>query len=227
VKILIADDDAVLVDLIGFLFKREGFTVSVALDGEEALRVIRRDKPDMVILDLRYPKRSGIDVLKEIRQTNTMPVIILTATGDEETIVKLLGMGADDFVVKPFQPRELVARVKALMRRTEHRREKPEDLLTCGEIQVDPARREALVAGEPARLTPTEFKVLEYLVINAGKVVSVDELAECVWGNEKGVTDDVVKVTMMRLRRKIEPEPSKPRYIISVPGEGYMCENRN
>jgi DNA-binding response OmpR family regulator len=229
VKILLAEDDAVLADLLRFLFKREHFQVLIATDGDAALREFRHEAPDIVILDLKMPKRSGIEVLKLIREQNDTPVIVLTATEDEDTKVKLFRMGADDYIVKPFQPRELLVRVEAQLRRTKSARAsevKTKRPLVCGEIRLDPMRHEVTVAGERVQLTRHEFRVLEQLMLNADTVMSVEEILVNVWGYSSDVSRDVVRVTIARLRRKIEADPAKPRYILAVAGEGYLCNGK-
>jgi DNA-binding response OmpR family regulator len=228
-KILLAEDDTVLADLLRFLFKREHFEVIITADGDAALREFRRQEPDIVILDLKLPKRSGVEVLKQIRDQSDTPLIVLTATEDEETKVKLFRMGADDYVVKPFQPRELLVRVEAQLRRIKSARAnevKPKKPLVCGEIRLDPLRHEVMVAGQPVQLTRHEFRVLEQLMLNADTVMSVEEILVNVWGYSSDVSRDVVRVTIARLRRKIEADPAKPRYILAVAGEGYLCNGR-
>lgn len=227
-KILLADDDVVLVDLLQFLFKREGFQVLTAFDGEAALRLILNQAPDIVMLDLKMPKRNGFEVLQQIQQKTRTPVIILTATEDEDTLVKVLTMGADDYIVKPFEPRELLARVQALLRRTATKTARPDKLakpLVSTHIQLDRARHQVAVDGRPVLLSHNEFKVLEYLMERAGRIVPANELIANLWGYDSEVTGAVIKMTILRVRRKIEPHPSKPRYIVSVAGEGYMFDD--
>ncbi len=223
-KILLADDDHDLIDMLRYVFQREGYGVVTAPDGEAALRTFKLECPDLIVLDLSMPKRTGIEILREIRHTSKVPVIILTCMGDEEHLVEALEAGADDYVSKPFRPRELKARTKALLRRSsdhvEHteRSQKP---LLIGDISINARTMEVSVAGNPVKLTRTEFALLEYMMLNHDKVLSPSALIANVWGFDAEQNEDTVRVTISRLRRKIEPDPSCPCYIINVPGLGY------
>ncbi len=224
-KILIADDDRDLVDWLGYAFRREGYTVVGAYNGESASRLFEAESPDIVLLDLKMPKLTGLEVLPKIRSHSQVPVILLTAVGDEDTVVQALKNGADDYVMKPFRPRELLARVETVLRRSRGQPDsdaKPVGPLTCGEITLDRRTREVTLAGNPVKLTPNELGVLEYLMVNKGIVVRLEDILVNVWGYTADQDQDVVRVTISRLRRKIEPNPSEPRYVINVPGEGYM-----
>ncbi len=227
-KILIADDDRDLVDWLGYAFRRDGYTVVGAYNGESAARLFESEAPDIVLLDLKMPKLSGLEVLQAIRHHSQVPVILLTGVGDEDTVVQALKNGADDYVMKPFRPRELRARTEAVLRRSHGQPNtdvKPVGPLTCGEITLDRRAREVTVAGNPVKLTPNELGVLEYLMVNQGTVVSIDDILVNVWGYTSDQDEDVVRVTVSRLRRKIEPNPAEPRYIINVPGEGYVVRS--
>jgi DNA-binding response OmpR family regulator len=224
-KILLADDDRDLVDLLRYSFQRDGYAVVTAFDGEAALRVLEIESPDVVVLDMMMPKRSGMDVLHEMRRSSQVPIIILTALGDEEHAVSALRAGADDYVTKPFRPRELRARVEVSLRRArvwDMARRKQGGSITCGEVTLDPQRREVTVAGRPVQLTRIEFTMLHYLMLNRDIVVSVSDILANVWNYAADQNEDVVKVTVSRLRRKLEADPSHPCYIITVPGAGYM-----
>ncbi len=226
-KVLLADDDRELVDLLRYAFKRDGHTPVTAFDGEAALRMLEMEGPDIVLLDLNMPKRHGLDVLKEIRRHSQVPVLVLTGVGDEDHIVNAFKMGADDYVVKPFRPRELTVRVDALLRRTLNsapRSHNGSPVLTCGEIAVDPRRREVTFGMRPIRLTRNEFGLLHYLMLNKGIVISASDLLMNVWGYDAEESEDIVKVTISRLRHKVELEPSEPRYIKTVHGVGYVMQ---
>jgi DNA-binding response OmpR family regulator len=222
-KILIADDDRDLVDWLGYSFRREGYVVVGAYDGESALAKFESEAPDVVLLDLRMPMRTGLQVLQEIRKNSSVPVVMLTAVGDEDTVVQALKNGADDYVVKPFRPRELRARAQALLRRSQGGSPavSPPTPLTCGDITLDPGTREVTLAGVPVKLTHNELGVLEYLILNQGTVMRIPDILVNVWGYDSDEDEEVVRVTVSRLRRKIEADPSRPRRVINVPGEGY------
>lgn len=224
-KILIAEDELDLLNLLRRVFQDKGYEVFAAPDGEIALRVFNAQDPDLVILDLMMPKRSGLQVLKEIRRDHPgVPVIILTAVGDQEHIIELLDAGADDYMVKPFYPREVLARASAVMRRHPRfgARERTTAPITCGAIIFDPMKKEVRVAGQLMDLTPTELSLLEYFILNCNRVISVEELLTSVWDYEKIENDAIVRVNVARLRGKLEPDPANPRYLRNVPGEGYI-----
>ena len=228
-KVLLVDNDRELVDLLRYMFVRDHHTVVTAFDGAEALRVFEREAPDLVVLDVMMPKRSGIEVLKEIRAAGETPVIMLTGVGDEDRVVHTLGLGADEYVIKPFRPRELLARAEGVYRRSRayHRERAPlSGPMTCGAVTLDPQRHEVYVAGRLVRVTPTEFALLQYLVLNHGIALSAQKILGEVWGHDAEENDDVVRVTVARLRSKIEPDPANPRYIVTVPGGGYMCQDQ-
>ncbi len=227
-KILIVDDDCDLVDWLGYSYRREGYTVLGAYNGEAALRLFEAESPDIVLLDLMLPKRSGLEVLQEIRRHSQVPVILLTAVGDEDSVVKGLKNGADDYVIKPFRPRELRARTEALLRRSKIPGKEPVRAagpLICGEINLDPRTRDVTISGRPVKLTKIEFSVLEYLILNRNAVARIPDILMNVWGYDSDQDEDVVRVTISRLRRKIELDPSHPSYIINLPGEGYMVRS--
>jgi DNA-binding response OmpR family regulator len=222
-KILLADDDRDLVDMLRYVFQRDGYTVATAFDGEGALRSFQAEAPDLIVLDLMMPKRSGFDVLREIRQTSKTPIIVLTALGDEENTVNALDGGADDYLAKPFRPRELRARVKSILRRGLNQTENEERTapLLIGDIQLNAKTQEVSVAGRSVNLTPTEFTLLQHLMVNYDQVLSSSQIIASVWGYDAEQNEELVRVTISRLRHKIEPDPSAPRYIVTVPGVGY------
>lgn len=223
-KVLIADDDRELVELLGYVLKRDGYRILSAYDGLTALQLVQTESPDLALLDVYMPKRNGLEVLKEIRIRSKMPVLMLTVQSDEDNVVAALEFGADDYVFKPFRPRELRARVHALARRREGwsgltapRIQK----LELGEITMDPVTHEVCVRGEPVKLTPTEFALLHFLMLNRDSVVRPSSIMADVWGYDADQTDDVVRVFISRLRRKIEKDAGTPRFIVNVPGFGY------
>lgn len=226
-KVLLIDDDRDLVDLLRYAFQRDGYTVATAYDGEAGTRAFQVQGPDLVVLDVTMPKRTGIQVLKDIRAASTVPVIILSALGDEDHVVTALQIGADDYITKPFRPRELLARAQAHLRRhADSASETTKNLqtLTLAEVVLDPAKHEVRVAGAPVQLSRTEFSLLQYLMINANVTLSVANIIVNVWGYEADENDEVVKVTISRLRKKIERDSSEPRLIVNVPGVGYRFE---
>ena len=228
-KVLLADDDHDLIDLLRYSFQRDGHVVRIAYDGEAALRMIQAETPDLVVLDLMMPKRNGMEVLKELRRSNSVPVIVLTALGDEDHIVDALKLGADDYLVKPFRPRELDARARAIVRRSREQTnpaENPSMPIALGDVALDPRTREVTVSGEPVQLTRTELSLLHYLMLNRNLILTVSDIISNVWGYDADENDDVVKVTVSRLRRKLETDPSNPKYILNVPGVGYKFQHK-
>jgi DNA-binding response OmpR family regulator len=228
-KILLADDDHDLVEMISFVLQRDGYKVVTAFDGAAALKAFEAEAPDLVVLDLNMPKRSGLDVLRAIRASSLTPVVMLSVVADEDHIVDALDSGADDYLQKPFRPRELRARTRALLRRSRQpvpaqaARQMP---ITLGDIHLDPQRHEVTVDGRPARLTPTEFSLLAYLMRNHDMVLDASSIVASVWGYDADENEDVIRVTISRLRHKIEPDPTHPIYIINVPGVGYKFQHR-
>ncbi len=228
-KVLLVDDDRDLVDLLRYAFQRDGYTVVTAFDGEAGVRAFKVENPDLVVLDVTMPHRTGIETLKDIRAVSSVPVIMLSALGDEEHVVTALQIGADDYITKPFRPRELMARAQAHLRRgadTPSELAKNLQTLILGDVSLDPAKHQVQVAGVPVQLSRTEFSLLQYLMINANVTVSVANIIVNVWGYEADENDEVVKVTISRLRKKIERDASEPRFIVNVPGVGYRFESR-
>ena len=227
-NVLLADDDRDLVDLLRYAFQRDGYAVTTAFDGDSALRAFQTAPPDLLILDLMMPKRNGMEVLQALRGSSNVPVIVLTAMGDEDNMVNALQLGADDYLVKPFRPRELRVRAQALLRRSRNRTEvQTFQPLTLGDVTLDPGAHEVTVAGQLVSLTRIEFALLQYLMINRDTVLSIPDIIANVWGYDADGNDEVVKVTISRLRRKVETDPSQPRYILNVPGVGYKFQNRS
>lgn len=222
-KALVVDDDVVLADLVAFALRKEGFQVIQAQDGESALRRWSDEKPDIVILDVNLPRTvpatDGFTVLRHIREKSDTPVILLTVRGEEEDIVKGLKLGADDYVVKPFSPRQFTARVEAVLRRS--LRGPEASLLQAGVLSLDTDRREVHVqGGMPVNLTDLENRLLEYMILHAGHILTIQDLINYVWGPGGGERV-MLRQLVRRLRIKIEPDPSKPVFIETVPGKGY------
>jgi DNA-binding response OmpR family regulator len=223
VKILIVDDepDVVKVVRMSFQVQEPTWEVVAAYDGEEALAVFEKEQPDAVLLDVMMPEISGFDVLKELRLFSDIPVVMLTAKDDEIDKVMGLNLGADDYITKPFGHLELLARVKAVLRRAQGIALTHELPFSSGRIHVDFERREVSVAGEPLSLTGTEYRLLYHLVRNAGQVLPHETLLARVWGREYTDEIDYLKVYISRLRNKLERDPRNPEYILTEYGVGY------
>ena len=222
-KALIVDDDRVLADLVAFTLRRDGFEVTQAHDGEMALRRWADEQPDLIILDVNMPKLDGFAVCRRIREEADTPIILLTVRGEEDDIVRGLALGADDYIVKPFSPRQLVARAQAVLRRVG--KTPAPAIRQVGELTLDPSRRELrLGEGEAITLTPLENRLLDYLMINAGQILTIETLINHIWGAEGG-DRDMLRQLVRRLRSKIEPNPAQPIYIETVPGLGYGLTN--
>ncbi len=219
-KALIVDDDLALADVLSFTLRRAGFDVVVAHDGLAALERWQQDKPDFIILDLNLPKMGGLQVCQRIREESNVPILILSVRGDDDDIVTGLAQGADKYIVKPFSPRQLVAHIEALLRRSGNPNPAP-DRFTLGDMTFDPARSEVHVAGElQAHLTRLENELLQTLMLNRDQVVAADSLIDSVWG-QGGADRAMLKQLVYRLRRKIEKRPDGGPHIETIPGVGY------
>ena len=224
-KVLIIDDDADLLQLASLIFKKEGYQVITAHDGLDGISKFFTHHPDLVILDVMMPGSNGFDVCQRIRQVSDDPLIMLSALNQEQDMLKGLASGADDYLSKPFNPQILLARAKAILRRTQHSNGKPAPFsYHDGYLSVDIERHEALINGKRIKLTPIEFRLLAYLVRNAGKLLTFEKILANVWGNEYKGSLDHVHVYVSHLRRKIEQNPRVPRYIRTVHGTGYIFE---
>ena len=223
-KILVVDDEAAIVTTVQAYFEREGYLVKSAIEGRQALSIAQTFKPDVVILDLMLPEIDGLEVLRELRRNADPYVILLTAkTGEDDRIIGLK-MGADDYVVKPFSPRELVARVQAIVRRQRKQSENKLEVIQSGEFSVDQAARRAWRQGHELELTRIEFDLLLTLMQNGGRVLSRDQLIEHVWGDEYFIEERVVDVHIRRLRNKMKLSEDDREYITTVRGSGYRFE---
>ncbi len=226
--ILVVDDESDLVELVSYNLKKEGFAVDSASDGEKALEKIRKGTYSLVILDLMLPGIQGIELCRIIRndpKTVNLPIIMLTAKGEEVDRIIGLEMGADDYMSKPFSPRELVARVKAVLRRSMER-PAAEKILKIGELEIDRERYTVMVKGKPVKLSATEFKLLLFLAERKGRVFSRDQLLDAVWRDEAFVEPRTVDVHIRRLRANIEKDPAHPRYIKTMRGIGYLFSEK-
>ncbi len=219
--VLVVDDDHKLISLVRMYLEREGFRVIPAYDGTQALEVFTRHSPAFVILDVMLPRMDGMAVCRQIRKTSTVPILMLTAKVDEVDKLVGLGIGADDYVTKPFSPRELVARVRAILRRTASR-ERVVPRLVRGDLVMDLEKHEVSVEGREVRLTPIEFKLLQALMEFPGRVFTRDQLLAHVYAfDEAAVVDRTVDVHIGKLREKIRDDPNRPRYIQTIRGVGY------
>jgi DNA-binding response OmpR family regulator len=222
-KILVVDDESNIREVVGLYLRRDGHSVVTAADGEEALKLYRQTQPDLVVLDLMLPKVSGLEVCRRIQSDRRVPVVMLTARGEEEDRIVGLGIGADDYVVKPFSPRELAARVEAVLRRINEARTGAgaERLMIFGDLRIDPNAREVVIRDSPVTLTAREFDLLHHMASHPKRVFTRDQLMETVWGFSFAGDTSTVTVHMRRLREKIEPDPARPRYLQTVWGVGY------
>lgn len=224
-RILVVDDEDWVVRLVRSYLEQEGFRVATAADGNEALAQFETYRPALVILDLMMPGIDGLEVARRIRKKSDVPIIMLTARTDEVDRVTGLELGADDYVVKPFSTRELVSRVRAVLRRTEKGLPKPE-IIEAGEIRLDLSRRQVWVSEQPADLTAMEFDLLAFMMQHPGRVFSRLQLLEAVRGVAYESFDRAIDAHIKRLRQKIEPNPKQPCYIVTVYGVGYKFEAR-
>ncbi len=220
-KILIVDDDKKTVDLIRLYLEKDGYRTLVAYDGRRALELTRQKRPDLIVLDLMLPEVNGLDVCRILRTESKVPIIMLTAKSTEDDKLLGLDLGADDYVTKPFSPRELLARVRAVLRRIGEERSEGQEQVRAGDLVVDFVRHEVTVRGEPVYLTPKEFKLLETLIREPGRAFTRLELLDRVFGFDYEGLERTIDVHVMNLRKKIEPNPGKPVYIQTVYGVGY------
>jgi two-component system alkaline phosphatase synthesis response regulator PhoP len=228
-RILIVEDDRDIVELVRYNLEQEGFQVSAVGDGSSGLAQIRKSPPDLLILDLMLPKFSGLEVCKAVRREpalNRLPILMLTARGEESDRVVGLELGADDYVTKPFSPRELMARIKALLRRTgDAPGGDSEKTIEVGQLVIDPSGYRVTRAGKPLPLSTLEFRLLYFLASHPGRVYSRDQLLDGVWGTDRFVTPRSVDACMRRLREKVETDPENPRHLKTMRGAGYLFEN--
>lgn len=221
-KVLLVDDDLDLIAITTFALQQAGFLVVRASDGEQAIAKVDEEVPDIVVLDINLPRRNGFEVAQVIRETSSLPIIMLTARGEEDDVVKALKLGADDYLTKPFSPKVLIARIQALLRRTGI------DIgnsLRCGplSLDLDSLRLDGAPAGSIS-VTPLEARFLQLLIAQAGKTVPTERLLSHVWGGRAGGNRQLLKQLVHRLRQKLEPDPSLPRFVKTVPNAGYLLD---
>jgi DNA-binding response OmpR family regulator len=214
--VLVAEDDPNHAEILRRYLEAEGHRASVVHDGHAALAHVRRERPDLLLLDVMMPRLDGLDVCRIVRRESALPVLMLTARSGEDDLLLGLDLGADDYVTKPYSPRELMARIRTLLRRTGQA-----TLLRFGAVLVDPQRHTVTVAGEPVDCTPAEFAILATMSRHPGRVFSRAQLLECTGGYDRESTDRAVDTHVMNLRRKIEPDPRRPSHLVTVYGVGY------
>lgn len=224
-KILLIDDDSGFLYLTGLLFKKAGARVFTARDGLEGISKLFTHQPDLTLLDLEMPGMNGFEICSRIRQISDTPIIIVTALNEERDMLKGLEAGADDYLTKPFNPEILLARAAAVLRRSGQGHSQAELFnFDNGYLVIDFERHEVLVNGKRVKITPTEFSLLAYLVRNAGKVLTFEQILAKVWGNQYGRSAEYVHVYISQLRNKIEANPRQPRYLLTIHGVGYVFE---
>ena len=228
-RIQIIEDDKDIIELVRYNLEKDGFQVIASSDGATGLAQIRKAPPDLVVLDLMLPKLSGLEICKEVRKDaslNRLPILILTAKGEEADRVVGLELGADDYVTKPFSPRELVARVKALLRRAEPPAATSEKPIEVGALRIDPSAYRVTRGGKAVPMSTLEFRLLYYLAARPNRVFTRDQLLDGVWGTDRFVTPRSVDVYVRRLREKMESDPQHPAYLKTIRGAGYLFETR-
>ncbi|GAB2656425.1 response regulator transcription factor [Saccharopolyspora gloriosae] len=223
-RVLIVEDEESFADPLAFLLRKEGFTAAVATTGQEALDEFDRNGADIVLLDLMLPGMSGTDVCKQLRQRSAVPVIMVTARDSEIDKVVGLELGADDYVTKPYSARELIARVRAVLRRGGEAEDLQPQALEAGPVRMDVERHVVTVASEEISLPLKEFDLLEYLLRNVGRVLTRGQLIDRVWGADYVGDTKTLDVHVKRLRSKLEPDPAEPQYLVTVRGLGYKFE---
>lgn len=223
-KLLVVDDDRDLCELLEYALRREGYAVVKAFDGEAALTALGQESPDLVVLDINLPRMAGFSVLERIRHDDQhLPILLLSARQDEADVLRGLQLGADDYITKPFRPKELVARVKAVLRRSYRQRGRPSPVrYLTGDLALDEAKHQVAAGGIPVHLSPTEFKLLRHFMANPGRVLTQEEILEGVWGYDAEVGGDLVKLNVSRLRRKLQGDGQSRDFIQTVPGVGYL-----
>jgi DNA-binding response OmpR family regulator len=224
-KVLLVDDDPDLLAVTAFALQQAGFLVVKAADGEAALTIYERERPDLAVLDINMPRMNGFELATRLRQRSQIPLIMLTVRAEEDDVLRALGLGADDYLTKPFSPKILIARIRALLRRAEQDKE---TALSVGklELRVDDLTLEGL-GRESIRLTPLELRLLQLLFANAGRTVVTERILTHVWGNRAGGNRQLLKQLVHRLRQKIESDPKAPRLLRTVPNAGYVLDPEN
>jgi DNA-binding response OmpR family regulator len=222
--VLVVEDELSIARIMRDYLEHEGFQVEHAGDGDAALAAVRRNSPDLIVLDLRLPKRDGLDVAREVRRFSEVPIVMVTARGEEADRVAGLELGADDYIVKPFSPRELVARIRAVLRRTDAHRGAPETR-EVGDLRIDVDKMRTTVGGRAVDLTPTEFQLLTAMMRQPGRVFTRAQLLDALHGVAFESYERAIDAHVKNLRKKLEPEPAQPRYIQTVHGVGYRLND--
>ena len=229
-NILVCDDDKHIVEAIEIYLKNEGYTIYKAYDGIEAIEVLEKEHIDLLLIDIMMPRMDGIHAILKIRETSTIPIIFLSAKSEDTDKILGLNMGADDYITKPFNPLELVARVKSQLRRYTSfgsaKEEKKQSEYTVGGLTINDETKEVFVEGEPVKLTPIEYSILLLLVQHQGKVFSINQIYESIWNEDAIGADNTVAVHIRHIREKIEINPKEPRYLKVVWGVGYKIEKQ-
>jgi DNA-binding response OmpR family regulator len=220
-SVLIVDDEPAIVEILSTYLRDEGFHVHVAHDGDEALRVVQRERPDLVLLDLSLPTMSGVEVFRAIRDESDLPVIMVTSRVNEIDRVVGLELGADDYIGKPFSPREVVARVKTVLRRANGRRSAQAGVQRFGDIEFDRVGHEVRRGGRPINVTPTEFRILRTLIDHAGRTFTRAQLLDAVTDDQLDIYDRTLDRHIANVRQKLEADPTHPKHIVTVFGVGY------
>lgn len=223
---LVVDDESNILRFVRANLRASGYEVASAMTGTEALNQFKKANPNVIVLDLMLPEMDGLEVCRRIRQESDVPILIITAKDDIQDAVEGLNAGADDYITKPFAVEELLARINAVMRRVKSSINQTQtDIIKLGSLVIDLAQRQVVVDGQTAHLTPTEFKLLTYLANKVDKVVPHDELLEAIWGQEYKDCTHYLRVSVGRLRQKIEIDPGNPEHIVTCSGVGYMIRN--
>jgi len=219
--LLVVDDDPALVRLVSLNLELDGYQVVTAPNGKTAIDLIEKEQPALVLLDVMMPGMDGFQTCARVREFSEVPIIMLTAKGRSEDAIQGLNVGADDYVIKPFSTEELLARVRAVLRRAKFPEEMPQPPFASGELSIDFARHQVTAGGEEIMLTPTEYRILCLLARNAGRTITQDQLLTEVWGQEYCGDTHILQVAVARLRKKIHDDPGSPKYIVTRPGIGY------
>lgn len=227
-NILVCDDDKEIVKAIEIYLAKEGYNVFKAYDGNECLEILQKNKVQLVILDIMMPKKDGIETINEIREKYSIPVIMLSAKSEDEDKIKGLDMGADDYVTKPFNPQELIARVNSLLRRYTKLgsavEAEEENIFRVGDLEIDDNLKQVKINDQEIKLTPTEYKILKFLTENKGKVYSINQIYENIWAEDCYGAENIIAVHIRHIREKIEINPKEPKYLKVIWGVGYKIE---
>jgi DNA-binding response OmpR family regulator len=229
-NILVCDDDKEIVKAVEIYLSQEGYNILKAYNGEECIKLLKQNTVHLILLDIMMPKKDGIQTIQEIRENSSIPIIMVSAKSEDDDKIKGLNLGADDYITKPFNPQELVARVKSALRRYTTlgaiNEEKPdENIYRSGDLKIDDNLKEVIVDGNEVKLTPTEYNILKFLTKNKGIVYSIDQIYENIWQEDSFGADNIIAVHIRHIREKIEINPKEPKYLKVIWGVGYKIEN--